>query len=152
MVARPCAAVVATVAGLAAVAWFAIGDLSSPVTPGTRQDYIVGPVTTPWWGLVPAALVLAIGLAGLVHAYRARRLGGPHVAALLTLGAVAVAIAFGGRVITAGGIGANIGGGLMLLFGFPVLGALLVVGAVLLWRAHRRDCEDTGRPRRTDDG
>ncbi|MEU5791449.1 hypothetical protein ABZ754_27460 [Micromonospora purpureochromogenes] len=44
---------------------------------------------------------------------------------------------FAWRVLTAGGIGANIGAGLTIMFGGPILAVLLIAAAVAAQHIHR---------------
>ena len=71
-------------------------------------------------------LVLAVPVAVLVVAARSRPLDGWWTVLALLCAAGALAAA-GSRVVTAGVVGANIGGGLFLLFGAPVVLALVIV-------------------------
>ncbi|MDQ4068043.1 MAG: hypothetical protein M3203_00960 [Actinomycetota bacterium] len=47
--------------------------------------------------------------------------------------AAGVVVGFGARLVTAGGIGANIGGGMFLIIGVPVVVVLLVAAAANAW-------------------
>jgi hypothetical protein len=113
--------------------WFSIGDLSfrgsgglglfhdfGPYEVGPESGYVVGGM---------AAVVAAAAVAVLVIWTRrgvADRRSWAVVGVLAGAGALAAA---GWRIMTAGVIGANIGGGFVLLIG-PVLIAGLLVGAV----------------------
>ncbi|TDC35953.1 hypothetical protein E1211_15025 [Micromonospora sp. 15K316] len=57
---------------------------------------------------------------------------------LLPLVGAGILVGFGWQVMTAGGIGANIGAGLIVIFGGPILVALLSTAAVVSWRVKRR--------------
>jgi hypothetical protein len=113
--------------------WFAIGDLSFSGTGGLFLDYDYGPYHVgpeSGYGVAGvAAVVAAVSVAVLVI----RTFQGiadwwswAVVAVLVMAGALGAA---GWRTMTAGGRGANIGGGFVLLFG-PVLIAGLLVLAV----------------------
>ncbi|WP_143261715.1 hypothetical protein [Allokutzneria sp. NRRL B-24872] len=118
-------------------AWWLVGDLSANVSPGARLDYLVPPL--PVVSLTPAidvlvgsvALALASGtlLVTATTSARSRWLG--QFLSALALGAV---LGFFFRVLTAGGIGANIGGGLVLLLGLPLL---VAAAGALAWRTTR---------------
>ncbi|MFB9904052.1 hypothetical protein [Allokutzneria oryzae] len=118
-------------------AWWLVGDLSSATPPGTRLDHPVQPL--PIVSMSPAIDVLlgsvALALASatlLVTATtpaRGRWLG--QFLGALALGAV---LGFFCRVLTAGGIGANTGAGLVLPYGLPLVAlAALALG----WRTTR---------------
>jgi hypothetical protein len=113
--------------------WSAIGDLSFRGTGGLFLDYDYGPYQLgPESGNVVggvAVVVAAVSVAVLVMRTRqgvADRWSWAVVAVLVMAGALGAA---GWRTMTAGVSGANIGGGLVLLFG-PVLIAGLLVLAV----------------------
>ncbi|SDM48998.1 hypothetical protein [Allokutzneria albata] len=118
-------------------AWWLVGDLSAATPPGTRLDYLVQPL--PIVSLSPAIDVL-IGSVALALASATLLVTATTPARSLWLGQFLGALALGGlvgffcRLLTAGGIGANIGGGLVLLFGLPLL-ALAALG--LGWRTTR---------------
>lgn len=139
------AAVVSAPAAALVSAWV-VGDLSAP-GPAAGLDYAVPPV-----GL-PAEVEGVVGIAGLsvllltvVVACSASR-AWPVLACLSTAGLV-VGAAY--RVMTAGVIGANIGAGLVVFFGGPLLLGLLLAGTVLAVRLRpgRRGSSAPG-PRRS---
>jgi hypothetical protein len=115
--------------------WFAIGDVSFRGSGGVGLShgygpYQVGPESGKVVGGV-AAVVAAVAVAVLVMRTRqgvADRRSWAVVAALAGAGSVGAA---GWRILTAGGVGANIGGGMVLVSG-PVLIAGLLVVAVKL--------------------
>ena len=130
-----------TVLGLAAVAamplaaWWLIGDQSeTSLRPRDQLDYIwqapdVSQTITSIVGAVALATV-AIGVVGYVVAAKRRLIDTRWLlvlAASLIAGALLAAI---GRILTAGSVGANIGGGIALLFGLPIVG--LLIGYALL--------------------
>lgn len=132
-------ALVAAAAVLAAspvVTWFAVGDTSENVA---DPDYMFQPPDLSRGhelvlggfavGLTVAGIaVLILALAREVITREDLLPAVPLVFAGIFLGAAA-------RIVTAGVIGANIGGGLIVLFGpFIVLG--LVVLSAVLWRRH----------------
>ncbi|MDQ3570584.1 MAG: hypothetical protein M3396_08185 [Actinomycetota bacterium] len=132
---RNLGAVVLVVAFPVAVAWV-IGDLSTTDDP--RPDYAIRPPD------IPPAMEHALGAfslvavvastAALVWAWR-REPPRPGWLSVLVPLVVAGAIAgLGWRVMTAGVIGANIGAGLTVLFGTPVVIALIILACVSAWR------------------
>lgn len=121
------ACVLAVPAAAASTAWL-IGDLSyTGPTDGYGLDHAVEPLlserTLAVAGLAGLVL-LVLALAALLRAPRAW----PVLACSLAGGAL-VGLTY--RVATAGVIGANIGYGLLLLVGAPVLLTLLVTAAGL---------------------
>ncbi|NHO83155.1 hypothetical protein [Micromonospora sp. CMU55-4] len=55
---------------------------------------------------------------------------------LLPLGGAGVVVGFAWRVLTAGGFGANIGAGLTIIFGGPLLAVPLTAAAVAALQLH----------------
>lgn len=115
--------------------WFAIGDRSFRGTGGVGLSHGYGPYQVgPESGYIvggTAVVVAAASLAALVIRSRhgaADKRTWAVVAALAMAGAVAAA---GWRVMTAGGVGANIGAGFVLLLA-PMLIAGLLVWAIWL--------------------
>ncbi|MCP3804442.1 hypothetical protein NLX83_34760 [Allokutzneria sp. A3M-2-11 16] len=121
----------------ALAAWWLVGDLSPEMPPGTRLDYLVRPVPivsmSPAIDVLLGSLALALASATLLvtatTAARSRWLG--QFLGALALGGL---VGFFCRILTAGGIGANIGGGLVLLLGLPLLAAAALA---LGWRTTR---------------
>ncbi len=114
-----------------AVTWWAVGDLSEPL----GSDHFV---RTPGWlesnGTMIGRSALAIGAAGLVWLLSPigrRGLERQTVLGALPLVALGVFVGFTYRVFTAATIGANIGAGLLLLFGVGFVPAMLALAAVL---------------------
>lgn len=118
----------------AVVAWFLIGDVStaSALADGTRA---YDPPVLPW----PVGVLAGAGLVCCVLAVVRRwAVASPVVLCVLA----GLLVGWAGRVITAASIGANIGGGLMLLIGLPLAGILVlvaVVTALLIARRAQRD-------------
>ena len=121
--------------GLLLVSWWLIGDLSSSGFSPDELDYMV---RTPdviernsaTAGVV-GAVTAAVGLVVVSLLFLGGRL---ERRSLILIGAGAGCGAFLGlaaRTITAGGIGANIGAGLVILFGVPAA----VVGLRAAYRA-----------------
>ena len=121
----------AAVAGVAAsvpvLVWWAVGDVS------TGPDYQVGfyeiGATLGRIALLAAAVVLPVALADLARRQARGQFGWAGWVFILLVAAAGALAAFGWRVITAGGDGANIGGdGAALLGPVQVAGLLLLAG------------------------
>ncbi|MER7458807.1 hypothetical protein [Micromonospora sp. NPDC126480] len=127
--------------------WWLVGDLTNDearrlADEGVVLDYVVrpvslGPVGDRFVGVVACGVAVA-ALAVLVRATAVRRLDPRWWAVLAPLVAAGALVGFAGRVLTAGGIGANVGAGLVALIGGPVLVVLLAVAAVAGWRLRTR--------------
>jgi len=122
--------------GTAVLTWWAIGDQSIAGMDPNQLCYAVGPIHLP--SVVEAVLagvgaVLAV-LSVLTFGWHAihRRVDWRWWPALLMLQLFAAMAASGGRVVTAGVIGVNIGAGLIILFGGPIMLALLISASVLI--------------------
>ena len=132
---RLAAAAISSVAAVPVAAWL-VGDLSyqGPVDPGFPYlDYAYRPLP------LPVAAHAAAGTIGLLVLLPAAVTALSRPGLRLTLVCLIGAGALTGlsyRIMTAGVIGANIGAGLVLILGGPLLLALLVAGAVLVVR-HR---------------
>jgi hypothetical protein len=119
------------------VAWWLIGPLEEKTPRAGDLDYIVRAPDAPSWltptvGFVSLAVVTAALLNLVRRGNRERnRRWLPVVVPLVIAG---VALAGIGRLVTAGADGANIGGGLALFYGLPVVAVL--VGVAIL-RARR---------------
>jgi hypothetical protein len=111
----------------AAVAtWWLVGDLS---TPGSDVDYAFGPLTvdpTLERALGVGSIAVLVVALGLLASARWRGFLARWWSVLVPLVLVGVIVGAGLRVMTAGVIGANIGAGLVALFGGPVVVALLL--------------------------
>ncbi|WP_433433394.1 hypothetical protein [Nonomuraea sp. CA-141351] len=112
------------------VVWWLLGDLSAAAPPGTELDHAVRPPAIDPWAEraagIAAALVAAGTLALLVRASRRRRFDRRWWAALLPALAAGAIAGAGWRVVTAGTLGANIGAGLTILLGGPLVALLLL--------------------------
>ena len=115
--------------------WWVVGDLSSEGF--DDLDYMVRPPAIPplvetLAGVVAVAAVLAsatvLGLA--LHRRRLRRVWRATVVPLCAAGVV---VGCGARMVTAGGIGANIGGAMAVFFGLPLAFLLIVAAALNGW-------------------
>lgn len=132
------AAVFVSVPALAiATAWW-IGDLSSTLD---DPDYMLRPIDlsseTSWAvGFVATAACL-VGAAAAVLLTRSGCCGRRLVAVLVPWWVLAVYLGLGYRIVTAGVIGANIGGGLFVLTSFVVV-PFAIGSSVAVWWATRR--------------
>jgi hypothetical protein len=109
--------------------WWLVGDQSATAK-GADLDYAVRPVE-----LDPAVerlvgagsvVIIAITLPLLIRAARMRRFDVRWWSVLVPVLVAGAIVGAGWRVVTAGVVGANIGAGLVFLFGGPVVVALLV--------------------------
>jgi hypothetical protein len=112
--------------------WWLVGDQSSA---GTGLDYAVRPIELDpaVERMVGIGSVLAVVVSALVlaRASRRRQLDQRWWSVLVPLLLAGLIVGAGWRVLTAGVIGANIGAGLVILFGGPA------VAALLLWAVFR---------------
>lgn len=116
--------------------WWLVGDLSvEPPAGGAAVDYLIRPwpvdprVERVLGWVASAVVVVVFGL--LLWAALTHRLDPRWWSVLVPLSVVGVIAGAGWRVVTAGVIGANIGGGLVMVFGG------LAVLALLLWASLR---------------
>jgi hypothetical protein len=127
--------------------WWRVGDQSPTVPPGTALDYVIRPpVIDPWVErVIGIAAVLVVGgtVFLLVRGSRRGRFDRRWWAALLPALAAGIVAGLGGRVVTAGTIGANIGGGLVIIVGGPLVALLLLWSAG--WSARLLLSRDRGR-------
>lgn len=128
-----------TVAVLAVpvLVWWAVGDLSSV---GADLDYIVRPPALDprlaVSAVVMAAVAILTAMLVLVRRGGAVRSDRRWWLVITPLLAVAAGLGLAGRVFTAGGYGANIGAGLFLILGVPLL--VVVLGWCLAWSVYLR--------------
>ena len=113
------------------VTWWVSGDLSEGVH---DPDYMVRPlplsrVAETAIGTTAAAIALA-ALVVVVRSARRHEVDRRWLAVLGPLVAAGVVCGFGWRVVTAGVIGANIGGGMVMLFAPWVVLGLVIAAAV----------------------
>ncbi|QWB24993.1 hypothetical protein KJK29_21770 [Streptomyces koelreuteriae] len=140
---------VALVLGVPVAAWGLMGQQNHDGLPASELDYAYQP-----WGIgdgVAAgvgglALVLAgVGAAVLVRGAMDRRWWG----VLGPLVVVGLMVGVGWRVLTAGVVGANIGAGMLIIFGTPVAAGLLLWavgrGVWLATRGHGGGSGGAGR-------
>ncbi len=125
------------------VVWWIVGDQSSTTL---NPDYIVKPPTISTTselapGLVSTVLLVA-SLTVLVIATRRRQLDPRWWSIVLMLMGSGAIVGLAVRVVTAGVVGANIGGGIVILFGGPFVAVLIGwagVSAASLVRRRRAD-------------
>ncbi len=122
-------------------AWWLIGDQSEGGIAPRNRDYVAHAPKLPSW-LVPTAGALALLTflicgAALAHAVLHRRVDRRWLGVLAPLALGGVLVAYTGRVATAGVHGANIGFGLCVILGGPIL-AVLVASAIVLSVAIRK--------------
>lgn len=131
------------------IAWVLIGDISE-VPESADPDRMVDAPDLP--GAVTVSGALAAALALVVVGVRHVRVGSAHrlrrpsgLVPVVLLGSYLALLA---RVVTAGTIGANIGGGIMLIFVTPVVVPFLVVATVVM--AVRRPASEANGLTRLD--
>ncbi|GGY22236.1 hypothetical protein GCM10010384_31250 [Streptomyces djakartensis] len=142
---------VALVLGVPVAAWGLMGQQNAEGLPASELDHAYQP-----WGVgdgVAAAaggvaLVLAVaGAAALVRGARHGDLDRRWWGVLGPLVVVGLMAGVGLRILTAGVVGANIGAGLLIMFGSPVAAALVLWalgrGVWLATRGHA-DADGTG--------
>jgi hypothetical protein len=109
--------------------WWLIGDLTEPGVRRYNLDYVIRPPDLPGGAVAAAGVVsLVLGLTIVVWLLVARARGRsrrelPVVMSLMVAGFVLAGI---GRMATTGSVGANIGGGVALMLGGPIVVILLV--------------------------
>ena len=113
--------------------WYLVGDLTeSP----SHTDRMLDPPAVP--PLVEHAVgigaLVALGAGRVTMLRAASRRAHRSMNQLILLVAAGMLLGLIGRMVTAGGIGANIGGGLAIMFGLPVVAALVLVAVVIGWR------------------
>jgi hypothetical protein len=143
-------AALAMVPAAAAMAWAVVGDVS---TTTNDPDYLYqapellqqNPTAVGLVGLVTAMLAAAVLCTKALHPGEEPL----WLVSVLSFGAAGFAAGFTGRAVTAGVIGANIGGTFMLLVGPAVVGALALVGVCTFTLAATRPNGSRGalRPR-----
>lgn len=110
--------------------WSLVGDLSEPVA---DPDYLIRPIVLPRAAevvlLVASVAAVCVATAFLVYERRTRRMDRKWVPPIVLLTVAGVVVGYGGRILTAGVTGANIGGGMVILFGGPFVLALVAVAA-----------------------
>ncbi|MEV7346108.1 hypothetical protein [Streptomyces sp. NPDC093544] len=138
------------VAGVPVAAWGLMGQQNSAELPASQLDYAFQPLGIPE-GLdtvlgVTALLVAGVGATLLVRASRSGGLDKHWWGVLAPLIMAGLLVGMGWRVMTAGVIGANIGAGLVVFFGGPVVAGLLLwaLGRGVWLATHRPGGENRG--------
>ena len=133
-------AAVARVLATPVATWFLVGDLSA--TEFDDLDYLWRAPALPAavelvLGVLAALIAVASATVLAVALYRGqvRRQWSATVVPLCVAGAL---LGYAGRVVSAGGIGANIGGALMIGLAGPLVLALVVAAAWNAWYEGRR--------------
>jgi hypothetical protein len=149
-------AAIAVVVGTTVVAWWAIGDQSTtgprvashppPLfrfeegaerPAALRGEWRADHLLEPWAislgteRAIALAAAVAAGVGATVLVLARPTLDRAWWAVIAMVGAVGVGIAFTHRLLTAGVDGANIGAGLVIIFGGPVAVVLLVLAVVV---------------------
>jgi hypothetical protein len=143
----PSVAGVVLIAAVPVATWWAVGDLSTDLPDPDYQirPFDIGPTAEQVAG-VSATVLAAAAVVALIHAGRAGRFDRrwwPVLVELVLAGALCGA---GWRVLTAGVIGANIGAGLVLWVGAPMVAALVGL-AVFDWLSVRAQRQHPGTKR-----
>jgi hypothetical protein len=124
-------------------AWWLIGDQSESRVAPRNRDYVARAPHVPSWIVATAGavalLVLVAAAAVLLQAVRHRRIARGWIGVVGLLSFAGVLVALFGRIATAGVDGANIGAGLAMIVGGPVL--IVVVASAIglgvsIHRAH----------------
>ncbi|WP_285556362.1 hypothetical protein [Actinoplanes regularis] len=143
------ASAIGLVLAVPVAAWWLIGD-PTPVGDGIEYDYAYRAVSFGATAdraigvLACVAVVSAVALLAWATVTRRLRPGWWLVLAPLVVAGLLVSVV--GRVMTEGVIGANIGGGLMMLAGGPVLAILLASAALVAWRLNRTGARLSAQP------
>ncbi len=107
------------------VAWWLVGDQSSPGFTPEELDYTIRAPEAFERHAQAAGLagtvVAAICLAALSWLFLRREIDQPGLTRLAWVAAGGVFVGIAGRILTAGSIGANIGGGLVIMVGISML-------------------------------
>jgi hypothetical protein len=122
--------------------WTLAGDRSSDGFTEDQLDHLFRAPAIPWLvevlaGAAAVAVVVA-SAAVLGRAVHQGRLSRPWLGTVVPLAAAGAVLGYGGRLVTAGGIGANIGGAMFLFIGLPIVGILVAAAAVNAWVERRR--------------
>lgn len=126
--------IAAVALAVAALTWWWVGDLSSSVARPPDRDYLAGPYSvSPRAEWAVGLVAVALGVAGarnvLLRTRRDLVPAGRWLRAAFPALIAAFVAAAGWRTVTAGGDGANIGGGVVLLIAPVLLSVLLGVSA-----------------------
>jgi hypothetical protein len=122
------------------VAWL-VGDQSSPGFARHELDYAWGPVNIPpVLGLI-SVVVLAVSGVALGALFWKRSLHRSWLPVVIMLAGAGVVLGYTWRVFTAGVIGANIGAGILMVFGGPLFLVYLLVTLIVGLRARKKSGE-----------
>jgi hypothetical protein len=137
------AAGTAVVVGVPVAAWGLMGQQNYEGLPARELDYAfqpwdIGDGVAAVVGGIALALV-AVGAAVLVRGARRGEMDPRWWGVLGPLVVVGLMAGVGWRILTAGGVGANIGAGLLIMFGTPVAAGLVLWAVVRgVWLAFER--------------
>jgi len=111
--------------------WWWVGDLSAPVA---NPDYALRPPdvadsTVAVFGAI-ATVILFAALGAMVVGVVRQRITPLWLGVVVPLVLIGLIVGVGGRTMTAGVVGANIGVGLVVFFGGPAA-MVLMIGAVI---------------------
>jgi hypothetical protein len=124
------AAAVVTVFAAMVAGWWTIGDLTDHGLARRDLDYEFRAPDVPGWLVAALGAVAIVTIVGIVLALivaTTRRVVDRRWLGIIVMCAVAGWLSAGiARVCTAGSIGANIGAGLAMMFGGPIVAGLLV--------------------------
>ena len=113
---------------------FLIGDLS---TTDVADDYFIRPPDIPdavGWALGVTSLALVVAsTAVLVQAWRREPPQPGSLSVLIPLLLLGVIIGVVGRIFTAAVIGANMGAGMLMFYGWPIVIALVAFAGISAW-------------------
>lgn len=140
-------AAIVLIATAPVVTWWVVGPQDEHVPGRNPDDYDrlfepvrLGAQAELTVGLIATALAVA-ALARLVTASMHGRFDPRWWFTIIGFAAIGAGIGFGYRIVTAGVIGANIGGGIMILFGTPMILATFTASttwAIRIARSSRR--------------
>ncbi len=133
------------------VTWWTIGDMSTTKT--QRPDYLLRPLMLSETAELLVGITATAAMLGsfisLVGLWRRRLIRWVDVGIVLPLLVIGVVLGVTYRVITAGVIGANIGGALMImLFDPAIIICMLILSAAQCWRKQPR-AESIDEPTRS---
>ncbi|MCX5558710.1 hypothetical protein [Streptomyces sp. NBC_00038] len=142
-------AATALVAAVPVAAWGLLGQQNAAELPASQLDYAFQPLGLPdGLDTVLGAVALVLAGVGATLLVRASRSGGMDKrwwGVLAPLVMAGLLVGMGWRVLTAGVIGANIGAGLVIFFGGPVVAGLLLWALGRgVWLANHRPGGDNG--------
>lgn len=123
----------AVIVATPALTWSLAGDLSTVDIPD--PDYLFHAPVVSWAQQVAIGIcslvIVAAGTAVVVAGRRQELVTAREIVAIAPLIAAGIFVGLAARIVTAGVIGANIGGAMALMFGPFILLGLFVLSAVL---------------------